>query len=66
MVFSFLPVPSPLQAAAVVLVLQLVDLTQAVLLLGTLCSAGTGATGCTATLLFFPFASVIAPIDPPK
>ena len=48
--------------APLLLVLQLLDLLQAVLLLGTLCSASAGTVGCAATILLFPFAGVIAPI----
>ena len=51
--------------AAVLLLLQLLDMALTTVLLGSMCSpAGsvTGAMGCTMTLLFFPLACVITPI----
>ena len=54
-----------MRAAAVLLLLQLLDMALTTVLLGSMCSpAGsvTGAMGCTMTLLFFPLACVITPI----
>ena len=54
--------PFPLQAAGVLLMLQLFDITLTTFLYGTLCSAPISSGYCAATILIYPLAGLAAPL----